>query len=45
MANTTAKPSGVNRYFAGPCRKMTDVNTHAMARVDTSVGTAMPAEP
>ena len=45
MANTTASPSGVNRNFAGPSRKMTEVNTQAMASVETSVGTAMPAAP
>ena len=35
----------MNRYFAGPSRKTTDVNTQLMASVETSVGTAMPAEP
>ena len=45
MANTTARPSGVNRYFAGPSRNTTEVNTQQIASVDTSVGTAMPAEP
>ncbi len=45
MANTTARPSGVNRYLAGPSRKTTDVNTQAMASVETSVGTAISAEP
>ena len=45
MANTTARPSGVKRYFAGPCRKTTETNTQLMASVDTSVGTAMPAAP
>jgi hypothetical protein len=27
MANTTASPSGVNRYLAGPSRKTTEVKT------------------
>ena len=45
MANTTARPSGVNRYRAGPSRKSTEVNTQEMASVETSVGTAIPAEP
>ena len=45
MANTTARPSGVKRYFAGPWRKTTEMNTQLMARVDTSVGTAIPAAP
>ena len=45
MANTTASPSGVNRYLAGPSRKTTEVNTQLMASVETSVGTAMPAAP
>ena len=45
MANTTANPSGVNRYFAGPSRKTTEVNTQLMASVETSVGTAIPAAP
>ena len=45
MANTTARPSGVNRYRAGPSRKTTEVNTQLMASVETSVGTAIPAEP
>ena len=45
MANTTAIPSGVNRYFAGPCRNTTDTNTQLMASVETKVGTAMPAAP
>ena len=45
MANTTARPRGVNRYFAGPCRKTTETNTQLMARVETRVGTAMPAAP
>ena len=45
MANTTASPSGVNRYFAGPSRNTTDVKTQLMASVETSVGTAMPAAP
>ena len=45
MAKMTARPSGVKRYFAGPCRKITDVKTQLMARVETSVGTAMPAAP
>ena len=45
MANTTARPSGVNRYFAGPSRNTTEVNTQLMASVETSVGTAMPAAP
>ena len=45
MANTTARPSGVNRYRAGPSRNTTDVNTQAMASVETSVGTAISAEP
>ena len=45
MANTTARPSGVNKNFAGPSRKTTDVNTQAMASVETSVGIAMPAAP
>src|ERR1700732_699988 len=45
MANTTASPSGVNRNFAGPSRKTTDVNTQLIASVETIVGTAMPAEP
>jgi len=45
IANTTASPSGVNRYFEGPSRNMTEVNTQLMASVDTNVGTAMPAAP
>jgi hypothetical protein len=45
MAKTTASPSGVNRNFAGPSRKITEVNTQLIASVDTMVGTAMPAEP
>ena len=45
MANTTARPSGVNRYFAGPWRKTTEMNTQLIASVDTNVGTAMPAAP
>ena len=45
IANTTARPSGVNRNFDGPSRKRTEVNTQLMARVETSVGTAMPAAP
>src|ERR1700755_1567014 len=45
MANTTASPSGVNRNFAGPSRNTTEVNTQLIARVETMVGTAMPAEP
>ena len=45
MANTTARPSGVNRYLAGPSRKITDVKTQLMASVETRVGTAMPAAP
>ena len=45
MANTTARPSGVNRYLAGPSRKITEVNTQLMASVETRVGTAMPAAP
>ena len=45
MANTTASPSGVNKYRAGPSRKTTEVNTQLMASVETSVGTAIPAEP
>src|SRR6266567_2476403 len=45
MANTTASPSGVKRYLAGPSRNTTDVNTQLMARVETSVGTAISAAP
>src|ERR1700733_5125804 len=45
MANTTARPSGVNKYFAGPSRNTTEVNTQLMASVDTKVGTAISAEP
>ena len=45
MANTTAKPSGVNRYFAGPCRNTTETNTQLIASVETSVGTAISAAP
>ena len=45
MAKTTASPSGVNRYLAGPSRKTTDVNTQLIASVDTNVGTAIPAAP
>src|SRR5207302_11047165 len=45
IANTTARPNGVNRYFAGPSRNTTEVKTQLIANVDTSVGTAMPAEP
>ena len=45
MANTTASPSGVNRYLAGPSRNTTEVKTQLMASVDTSVGTAMSAAP
>ena len=45
MANTTARPSGVNKYFAGPSRKITEVKTQLMARVETSVGTAISAAP
>ena len=35
----------MNKYFAGPSRKTTEVNTQLIANVDTRVGTAMPAEP
>ncbi len=35
----------MNRYLAGPSRNTTEVNTQLMARVETSVGTAMPAAP
>ena len=35
----------MNRYFAGPSRKTTEVNTQLMASVETSVGTAIPAAP
>ena len=45
MAKTTARPSGVNRYLAGPSRNTTEVKTQQMASVETKVGTAMPAEP
>ena len=45
MANTTASPSGVKRYFAGPWRKTTDTNTQLIASVETSVGTAISAAP
>ena len=45
MANTTASPSGVNRYFAAPSRKTTEVKTQLMASVETRVGTAISAEP
>ena len=45
MANTTANPSGVKRYFAGPCRNTTETNTQLIASVETSVGTAIPAAP
>ena len=45
MANTTARPSGVKRYLAGPSRKTTEANTQLMASVETMVGTAIPAEP
>ncbi len=45
IANTTANPSGVNRYFAGPSRNTTEVKTQLMASVETRVGTAMPAAP
>jgi hypothetical protein len=45
MANTTARPSGVNRNFAGPSRNTTDVNTQLIASVDIMVGIAMPADP
>ena len=45
IANTTASPSGVNKNFAGPSRKITEVNTQLMASVETRVGTAMPAAP
>ena len=45
MAKTTARPSGVNRYFAGPSRKTTEVKTQRMAMVETSVGMAIPAAP
>src|SRR6266478_2488424 len=45
IANTTAYPSGVNRYFAGPSRNTTEVKTQLMASVETKVGTAMPAAP
>src|SRR5262245_42214300 len=45
MANTTARPSGVNRYFGGPSRNTTEVNTQQMASGETSVRTAIPAEP
>ena len=45
MAKTTAKPIGVNRNFAGPVRNTTEVKTQLIASVETSVGTAMLAEP
>src|SRR6202051_2588347 len=45
IANTTASPSGVNRYLAGPSRNTTDVNTQLMASVETKVGTAISAAP
>src|SRR4029077_14177919 len=45
MAKTTAYPSGVKRYFAGPCRNTTETNTQLIDSVETSVGTAMPAAP
>ena len=45
MAKTTARPIGVNRNLAGPVRKMTEVKTQLIASVETSVGTAMLAEP
>ena len=45
MANTTASPSGVNRYFAGPWRNTTETNTQLIASVETSVGTAISAAP
>jgi hypothetical protein len=45
MANTTARPSGVNKYFAGPSRKITDVKTQLIASVDTRVGMAISAAP
>src|SRR6202795_3836640 len=45
IANTTASPSGVNRYLAGPSRNTTEVNTQLMASVETSVGTAISAAP
>ena len=35
----------MNKYLAGPCRKITDVKTQLIARVETKVGTAMPAAP
>ena len=35
----------MNRYFAGPSRKTTEVKTQLIASVETSVGTAMPAAP
>jgi hypothetical protein len=35
----------VNRYFAGPSRKTTEVNTQLIASVETNVGMAMPAAP
>ena len=45
MAKTTARPSGVNRNFAGPSRKTTEVKTQQMAMVETSVGMAISAAP
>ncbi len=46
MANTTASTHRCEQMTsAGPSRKTTDVNTQLMASVETSVGTAMPAEP
>ena len=45
MAKTTARPIGVNRNLAGPVRNTTEVKTQLIARVETSVGTAMFAEP
>jgi len=35
----------VNRYFAGPSRKITEVKTQLIAKVETRVGTAIPAAP
>ena len=35
----------MNRNFAGPSRNTTEVKTQLIAKVETRVGTAMPAEP
>ena len=45
IAKTTARPSGVKRYFAGPSRNTTEVKTQLIAKVETRVGIAISAAP